>query len=151
MGLYWLRLAYLGVQLHHVKTFGQAQGLLENQNIFLVQVIKNYLVSSGNWLYFIRLFLRDISVPTIALWVIWWLDYDMRHEVELCVGASIIVPVGTLVAFLFIMTSGTVAKGFYYGNILGMVLMMISLLIFLVLVVSFIVRFSKGDLYDREF
>jgi hypothetical protein len=150
MGIYWLRMAYLGVQLYHVKTLGQAQGLLESQSVFLVQIIKNYFVSSGNWVYFFRMFLRDLSIASLALCVIWWLDDVMRHEVEWMVGASLVVPMAALVAFLFIMSSGTVAKGFYYGNILGMVLMFVSLILLLTLIVSFILRMNKGDLYDRE-
>lgn len=151
MGVYWLKLAYLGVQLYHAKTLGQAQGLLESQNLFLVHIIRNYFIANGNWLEIFKLSLSDISVSTLALYTIWWLDDLIRNEVELCVGASLIVPMASLVTFLMIMSSGTVAKGFYYGNILGMVLMVVSLVIFLSMVVKFILRFNKGDLYDRKF
>lgn len=67
---FWLQMVLLGKSLYIMKDLSDGLSIVQNSNLYIINVIQNYLATTKGWMEFVSLCFRDLSLGTLILLIL---------------------------------------------------------------------------------
>ena len=117
----WFKFLALGKSLYQLSNLSDGLNVIQSNSLFLVRLIRNYLSMTQGIQEFILLSLRDISIASLILWVLFWI-IEKRNMIFI----TIVGPLSALVLILLSLRSPTLLTGIMRINHIGLGVMISS-------------------------